>query len=80
MTLVAGLPIEIIRLYDSRDKRVGDFGAGWQLGIKNVRLKKSALIGRFWQQALTSGIIQYCLEPPKEHLVIITVADDRRSG
>jgi hypothetical protein len=39
MTLVAGLPIEIIRLYDSRDKRVGDFGAGWQLGIKNVRLK-----------------------------------------
>jgi YD repeat-containing protein len=78
MTPVAGLPIEIIRSYDSRDPRVGDFGAGWQLGIKNVRLEKSAPIGRFWQQSMTGGIIpKYCIEQSKAHLVTITFADGR---
>jgi hypothetical protein len=29
MTPAAGLRIEMIRSYDSRDKRAGDFGADW---------------------------------------------------
>ncbi|MEW6127269.1 MAG: PKD domain-containing protein, partial [Acidobacteriota bacterium] len=75
---VAGLPMEIIRSYDSRDKRTGDFGVGWQLGIKNVRLEKSAPIGRFWQQTLTPGLIpKYCLEPSRQHLITITFGDGR---
>ena len=30
---MAGLPIQVIRSYDSRDSRVGDFGTGWSLAI-----------------------------------------------
>jgi hypothetical protein len=66
MTPVAGLPIEIIRSYDSRDKRQGDFGVGWQLGIKNVRLEKSSTLGKLWDETLTPGFLpKYCLEPTR---------------
>ncbi len=34
---LAGLPIQVIRTYDSRDQRPGDFGIGWTLDIKNAR-------------------------------------------
>src|SRR5687768_3991196 len=63
---LVGLPIEIIRSYDSRDKRQGDFGIGWQLGIKNVRLEKSSSLGKLWDETLTPGILpKYCLEPTR---------------
>jgi hypothetical protein len=31
---VSGLPIQVVRTYDSRDTRPGDFGAGWTLDIR----------------------------------------------
>ena len=36
-----GLPITVTRTYDSRDKRVGDFGVGWTLSVANVRVQKT---------------------------------------
>lgn len=40
---VAGVPITITRVYDSRDaRRVGDFGHGWSLGLMDARLRESA--------------------------------------
>jgi hypothetical protein len=33
---VARLTIQVIRSYDSREKRHGDFGIGWTLGIKTA--------------------------------------------
>ncbi|MBI3651403.1 MAG: hypothetical protein HY231_10325, partial [Acidobacteria bacterium] len=75
---VAGLPIEVVRSYDSRDKRTGDFGVGWQLGITNVRLEKAAALGRFWNETYTGGFIpRYCLQPSKAHLITITFGDGR---
>src|SRR6185436_7216127 len=32
---VAGLPIQVTRTYDSRDKRRGDFGIGWRLSLSD---------------------------------------------
>jgi hypothetical protein len=49
---LAGLPIQVSRSYDSRDKRKGDFGVGWTLGIKNVRLEKSGIIGKAWVETV----------------------------
>ena len=70
---VAGLPIEVIRSYDSRDKRVGDFGVGWQLSLRNARLEKTAVLGLSWHQTVSSGIIPtYCLEPSRPHKVAVT--------
>ena len=70
---VAGLPIQVIRTYDSRDKSAGDFGAGWTLGIKNVRLEKSATLGKLWDETYTPGLLpKYCIEPTRPQTVTIT--------
>jgi RHS repeat-associated protein len=72
---VAGLLIQLIRTYDSRDKRVGDFGVGWTLDIKNVRLEKSSVLGKFWEETLEflpGGIPRYCLQPTRPKIVTIT--------
>jgi hypothetical protein len=76
---LVGLPIEIIRSYDSRDKRQGDFGVSWQLGIKNVRLEKSSTLGKLWDETFTAGILpKYCLEPTQPKTVTINFPDGRQ--
>jgi hypothetical protein len=47
----AGMPITITRTYDSRLKTGGDFGVGWTLGIANIRLQRSGLVGENWFEA-----------------------------
>ena len=70
---VMGLPIDITRTYDSRDKRVGDFGHGWNLGVRNVRVEKSGRLGRFWEQTRSSGPFPtYCVRTTKPTFVTIT--------
>jgi hypothetical protein len=34
-----------VRSYDRRDKRQGDFGVGWTLGINDIRLQKTGSLG-----------------------------------
>jgi RHS repeat-associated protein len=75
---VAGLPIEVIRSYDSRDKRVGDFGVGWQMGLRNARVEKTGVLGLGWHQTVSSGVIPtYCLEPSRPHKVSVTFGDGK---
>jgi len=75
---VAGLSIEVKRTYDSRDKRVGDFGVGWNLDIKNIRVQKSDVLGKDWEETLTPGFLpRYCIERRKAHVVTITFPDGR---
>ena len=70
---MAGLPIEVVRTYDSRDTRVGDFGIGWNVGVRDVRLQKNVTIGRFWEQTRSSGPFpNYCVRPTKPHTVTVT--------
>jgi len=75
---VAGLPIQVVRTYDSRDTRKGDFGAGWTLGLRNVRVEKSGVLGANWEQTVTQGFLPtYCLQPTKVPLVTVTFPDGR---
>ena len=75
---VAGLPIQINRTYDSRDKRVGDFGVGWTLDIKNIRLQKNRNLGRAWEMTSTGGLLPtYCVDPVRARLVTITFPDGK---
>ena len=70
---VAGLPIEVTRAYDSRDKRVGDFGVGWTLGIRDVRVEKSGVLGADWEQTRGGSILpSYCLQPRRPRFVTVT--------
>jgi YD repeat-containing protein len=76
---VAGLPIQVVRTYDSRDKRQGDLGVGWTLGIKNVRVEKSGILGKLWDETFTPGILpKYCLDPTRPKTVTITFPDGRQ--
>ncbi len=46
---VSGLDLEVIRTYDSRDKRLGDFGVGWTLDIRQGSYKNNRPPGEGWQ-------------------------------
>jgi RHS repeat-associated protein len=75
---VGGLPIEVVRSYDSRDNRVGDFGVGWQLGIRSARVEKTGVLGFSWLETVSSGAIPtYCLEPGRSHKVAVTFGDGK---
>lgn len=75
---VAGLPIQITRTYDSRDPRTGDFGAGWALGLRNIRVEKSVVLGANWEETVTQGFLPtFCLQPTRVPLVTVTFPDGR---
>lgn len=45
---LSGLPVQVIRTYDSRDKSTGDFGVGWHMSIANLRVQKNHNLGLAW--------------------------------
>ena len=46
---VAGVPMSVTRMYDSRDAVSGDFGHGWNLDFSTgIRLRKNRNLGKGW--------------------------------
>ena len=75
---VAGVPIQVTRTYDSRDKGQGDFGVGWRLSLSDVRIQESAQIGTNWAQvAVPIGLGDYSVQPLVSHLVTVTFPGDQ---
>jgi len=74
-----GLPLQITRSYDSRNKSIGDFGVGWTLGLKNVRLQKSRNLSKNWSEGVAwLGLFpQYCLSTADNRTVTITFSDGK---
>jgi YD repeat-containing protein len=73
---VNGVPMQIVRTYDSRDKRPGDFGIGWTLSIKNIRIEKNRTIGLNWRQTSNGALFPtYCVEATRPHIVTVTMPD-----
>ncbi len=70
---VAGIPISVRRVYDTRDaRRSGDFGYGWSLGVQNARLLetgKSRFVGLGSETTFTA-----------KTRVFLTTPDGRRVG
>jgi RHS repeat-associated protein len=74
---LAGIPIEVIRTYDSRDKRAGDFGVGWTLDVRNMRLQESVEAGLGWEATVTPGFLpNYCIQPKRSHAVSVTMPNN----
>ncbi|MCP3958903.1 MAG: hypothetical protein GY719_13710 [bacterium] len=74
---VVGLPIQVMRTYDTRDLRPGDFGAGWTLDLTNARLQETEPLGTKWDGFRSPGAFPtYCVNPMREHRVTITLPDD----
>ena len=73
---MSGLPITVNRVYDSRDKRVGDFGVGWRLDIQTLRLRTNRNFSDGWSGTRSGGIFpNYCVVAADDHKVSITLAD-----
>jgi RHS repeat-associated protein len=75
---VAGVPMEIARTYDSRDKRRGDFGVGWSLAVNSIRLQKTETVGKSWYQTRSNEVIpKYCLQETRPHVVTVSFPDGK---
>ncbi len=74
-----GFPVQIVRTYDSRDLRAGEFSFGWRLGLANIRLQKSRNFSSFWEETVdtTSLIPQYCAFSDNHKFVTITFPDGK---
>jgi len=78
MVPLSGIPIEVIRTYDSRDKRKGDFGIGWTMEINNVRLQQNRHISKNWYQESSGGLLpRYFLDPVKNRRITVTLSDTK---
>jgi RHS repeat-associated protein len=81
---VPGLPIQITRTYDSRAAAAGiqgDFGIGWTMDIRNVRLQKNRSLAANWEETTTGSpwdlSLAYHLNPGRARVVTITFPDGR---
>lgn len=78
---VAGLPIVVTRVYDSRDRTRGDFGIGWKLDIGTIELQESTTMGTDWGVATTPGPfgigLNYILFDADLHKVSLTLPDGK---
>src|SRR5256885_5235469 len=76
---VPGLPVQVIRSYDSRDGRDGDFGHGWSLSLSDVRLEKTVVLGKFWGETIKGGYAfpSYCLDATRPNVVTVTFPTGR---
>ncbi len=73
---VAGIPIQVVRTYDSRKKSAGDFGAGWSLDVRNVQVQETAPAGQGWRGMVRGDFIPfYSIEPTRPHVVTVTATD-----
>jgi YD repeat-containing protein len=64
---MAGIPISVVRSYDSRDKTKGDFGIGWRLDVQSLRLRVVGIHGQGWQQTQSGGVLnrRYTISPTR---------------
>jgi RHS repeat-associated protein len=76
---MAGIPISVVRSYDSRDKTRGDFGIGWRLDVQSLRLRVVGIHGQGWEQTRSGGVLnrRYTISPTRVHKVAITLPDGK---
>ncbi|MDX2022506.1 MAG: Calx-beta domain-containing protein, partial [Deltaproteobacteria bacterium] len=75
---MAGVPIQILRSYDSRNTQKGDFGHGWTLDVNRVRVYENAVLGKGFGAASTGGFLpRYCVQPARKLVVTVITPEGR---
>jgi len=73
---LGGLPIQVVRTYDSRNKNLGDFGIGWTLDLGIASLQTNGPLGANWNATVSGGLVpNYCLQATAAHNVTVTLSD-----
>lgn len=71
---LSGLPIQVVRTYDSRDLDSGDFGAGWNLELRQGSYRNNRKPGDGWQFA--NGFLPCdTVGETRAHLTTIRLSD-----
>jgi fibro-slime domain-containing protein/RHS repeat-associated protein len=71
---VSGLPITVIRNYDSRDKSVGDFGYGWNLELRQGSYRNNRKPGLGWE--IESGFLPcQTVKESLSHSTVVRLSD-----
>ncbi|HEX8581696.1 MAG TPA: hypothetical protein VF640_05190, partial [Acidimicrobiales bacterium] len=78
---IAGLPLRVLRTYDSFDTAVGDFGAGWTLSVASFRVATNGPLGQGgWSMRQCGGgliFVPLCFSSDRPHYVGVTWPDGR---
>lgn len=75
---VAGEPLTVARVHDSRLWTGGDFGMGWRWQARDVQVYESGVLGDGWDQSSTGGpfIETFIITPQWPHLVRVSVGNE----
>lgn len=76
---VAGVPVNVVRRYDSRDKNVGDFGVGWTLNISQGSYINNRKPGDGWVIVPPIGVPRTpcsVSEETKSHVTEIRLSEE----
>lgn len=72
---MTGIPISVVRTYDSRDKSQGDFGVGWRMGMSAIRIRANRPLGTGWVRTVTGPTTR--LNATSNHTVSVTLPDGK---
>jgi uncharacterized repeat protein (TIGR01451 family) len=79
---VNGLPMQVLRNYDSTNARLGDFGVGWQVSVGNFRISANRTLGAGgWTEYPTQCSFfgcQYAFKSSVPHTVTVTFPDQHQ--
>ncbi len=76
---LSGIPVQLLRSYDSRGALQGDFGPGWDLGVRTVQVYESRTVGEAWVLNVTSTGLggRWFFEPLNQIIVTVVLGDDQ---
>jgi RHS repeat-associated protein/uncharacterized repeat protein (TIGR01451 family) len=78
---VAGLPMQVLRTYDSFDKSTGDFGVGWNVQLADFHIATNGPLGEGGWRMFGCGpgliFVPLCFDSSQPHYVTITWPDGR---
>ncbi|MCP3870959.1 MAG: hypothetical protein GY703_23255 [Gammaproteobacteria bacterium] len=74
-----GVPLTVAREYDSRAQGPGDFGPGWNLPNRSVKVDSTVELGAAWGQQRIGGTLfdTYLLQEKQKHILTIRYGDEQ---
>ena len=78
---VSGLPLTVIRTYDSRNRGTnGDFGYGWNMSTAGLTLTESCNMSRYWKYTSSTGSlgnVNYDIKGTRAHIVTVNYGNGK---
>jgi RHS repeat-associated protein len=73
-TSIAGFPVRVLRTYDTKDTRIGDFGVGWRLELSGPRATPNNRLGHGgWStEAFGFPFTRFRFDTTVPHFVTVT--------